>query len=266
MLEVTARQLHERMEFQKTAFAKQFPLLMSALWIGCDKLKPNDTIAPVINQGTLGIGFIGLAECLVALTGKHHGESEEAQELGLRIISYMRDRANQFSEQYQHNYSVLATPAEGLSGKFTRKDRKDFGILPGITDRDYYTNSNHVPVYYKCSARHKAEIEGPYHDLTRGGHIFYVEMDGDATHNPEAISRVVDMMDRYNMGYGSVNHNRNRCLDCGYENAAPHLDTCPKCGSHRIDKLQRITGYLVGTTDRWNQAKLAELNDRVTHN
>ena len=266
MLEVTARQLHERMEFQKTAFAKQFPLLMSALWIGCDKLKPNDTIAPVINQGTLGIGFIGLAECLVALTGKHHGESEEAQELGLRIVSYMRDRANQFSEQYQHNYSVLATPAEGLSGKFTRKDRKDFGILPGITDRDYYTNSNHVPVYYKCSARHKAEIEGPYHDLTRGGHIFYVEMDGDATHNPEAISRVVDMMDRYNMGYGSVNHNRNRCLDCGYENAAPHLDTCPKCGSHRIDKLQRITGYLVGTTDRWNQAKLAELNDRVTHN
>ena len=266
MLEVTARQLHERMEFQKTAFAKQFPLLMSALWIGCEKLKPNDTIAPVINQGTLGIGFIGLAECLVALVGKHHGESEEAQELGLKIVTYMRDRVNQFSEQYQHNYSVLATPAEGLSGKFTRVDRKDFGILPGITDRDYYTNSNHVPVYYKCSARHKAEIEAPYHDLTRGGHIFYVEIDGDATHNPEAIMRVVDMMDRYNIGYGSVNHNRNRCLDCGYENADPHMEECPKCGSRHIDKLQRITGYLVGTTDRWNQAKLAELNDRVTHN
>lgn len=266
MLEVTARQLHERMEFQKTAFAKQFPLLMSALWIGCEKLKPNDTIAPVINQGTLGIGFIGLAECLVALVGKHHGESEEAQELGLKIVTYMRDRVNQFSEQYQHNYSVLATPAEGLSGKFTRVDRKDFGILPGITDRDYYTNSNHVPVYYKCSARHKAEIEAPYHDLTRGGHIFYVEIDGDATHNPEAIMRVVDMMDRYNIGYGSVNHNRNRCLDCGYENADPHMEECPKCGSRHIDKLQRITGYLVGTTDRWNQAKLAELNDRVIHN
>lgn len=266
MLEVTARQLHERMAFQKTAFAKQFPLLMSALWIGCEKLKPNDTIALVINQGTLGIGFIGLAECLVALVGKHHGESEEAQELGLKIVTYMRDRVNQFSEQYQHNYSVLATPAEGLSGKFTRVDRKDFGILPGITDRDYYTNSNHVPVYYKCSARHKAEIEAPYHDLTRGGHIFYVEIDGDATHNPEAIMRVVDMMDRYNIGYGSVNHNRNRCLDCGYENADPHMEECPKCGSRRIDKLQRITGYLVGTTDRWNQAKLAELNDRVIHN
>ena len=266
MLDITARQLHERMEFQKTAYAKQFPLLMSSLWIGCEKLKPNDTITSIINQGTLGIGFIGLAECLVALTGKHHGESEEAQALGLRIVTYMRDRANQFSEQYQHNYSVLATPAEGLSGKFTRVDRKQFGILPGITDRDYYTNSNHVPVYYKCSARHKAEVEAPYHDLTRGGHIFYVEMDGDATHNPEAIMRVVDMMDHYNIGYGSVNHNRNRCLDCGYENAAPHLNVCPKCGSTHIDRLQRITGYLVGTTDRWNNAKLAELNDRVTHN
>ena len=266
MLDITARQLHERMEFQKTAYAKQFPLLMSSLWIGCEKLKPNDTITSIINQGTLGIGFIGLAECLVALTGKHHGESEEAQALGLRIVTYMRDRANQFSEQYQHNYSVLATPAEGLSGKFTRVDRKQFGILPGITDRDYYTNSNHVPVYYKCSARHKAEVEAPYHDLTRGGHIFYVEMDGDATHNPEAIMRVVDMMNHYNIGYGSVNHNRNRCLDCGYENAAPHLNVCPKCGSTHIDRLQRITGYLVGTTDRWNNAKLAELNDRVTHN
>ena len=266
MLEVTARQLHERMEFQKTAFAKQFPLLMSALWIGCEKLTPNDTISLVIIQGTWGRGFIGLAECLVALVGKHLGESEEAQELGLKIVTYMRDRVNQFSEQYQHNYSVLATPAEGLSGKFTRVDRKDFGILPGITDRDYYTNSNHVPVYYKCSARHKAEIEAPYHDLTRGGHIFYVEIDGDATHNPEAIMRVVDMMDRYNIGYGSVNHNRNRCLDCGYENADPHMEECPKCGSRHIDKLQRITGYLVGTTDRWNQAKLAELNDRVIHN
>ena len=177
----------------------------------------------------------------------------------------MRDRANQFSEQYQHNYSVLATPAEGLSGRFTRRDRKNFGVLPGITDRAYYTNSNHVPVYYKCSARHKAEVEAPYHDLTRGGHIFYVEMDGDATHNPEAIMRVVDMMDAYNIGYGSVNHNRNRCLDCGYENAVAHLEVCPKCGGRHIDKLQRITGYLVGTTDRWNNAKLAELNDRVTH-
>ena len=265
MLEITAKQLDDRFHFQKTAFAKQFPLLMQNLWIGADKLKPMDTIESVINQGTLGIGFIGLAECLVALVGKHHGESEEAQELGLKIVGYMRDRVNEFCERYHHNYSVLATPAEGLSGKFTKKDRKEFGVIPGVTDRDYYTNSNHVPVYYKCSARHKAEIEAPYHEMTRGGHIFYVEIDGDATHNPQVIMSVVDMMDQLNMGYGSVNHNRNRCMDCGYENADDHLEKCPKCGSTNIDKLQRITGYLVGTTDRWNSGKLAELNDRVTH-
>ena len=265
MLEITAKQLDDRFQFQKTAFAKQFPLLMTKLWIDCDKLQPSDTIESVINQGTLGIGFIGLAECLKALIGKHHGESDEAQALGLKIVTYMRDRANEFSERYQHNYSVLATPAEGLSGRFTKFDRKRYGAIEGITDRDYYTNSNHVPVYYKCSALHKAEIEAPYHDLTRGGHIFYVEIDGDATHNPEVISNVVDMMDKLNIGYGSVNHNRNRCMDCGYENADAKLDVCPKCGSQHIDKLQRITGYLVGTTDRWNQGKLAELNDRVTH-
>ena len=265
ILDLTALQLHRRLEFQKTARVKQFPLLMSSLWLGSEKLGPDDTIENVINQGTLGIGFIGLAECLVALTGKHHGEDDDAQKLGLRIVSHIRDKANEYSDKYQHNYSVLATPAEGLSGKFTAKDKKSFGILPGITDREYYTNSNHVPVYYKCSARHKAEVEAPYHDLTRGGHIFYVEIDGDATHNPSTIMSVVDMMDRYNMGYCSVNHNRNRCMDCGFENASAHLETCPKCGSTNIDRLQRITGYLVGTTDRWNHAKLAELNDRVRH-
>ena len=265
ILDITAKQLDERFQFQKTAMAKQFPLLMKYLWVGADKLKPEETIESVINHGTLGIGFIGLAECLKALIGKHHGESEEAQELGLKIITYMRDRANEFSDQYHHNYSILATPAEGLSGKFTKKDRKEFGVIPGVTDRDYYTNSNHVPVYYKCTALQKAKIEAPYHDLTRGGHIFYVEIDGDATHNPSVIASVVDMMDKYNMGYGSVNHNRNRCLDCGYENADTNLTVCPKCGSHHIDKLQRITGYLVGTTDRWNSGKLAELHDRVTH-
>ena len=250
ILDLTALQLHRRLEFQKTARVKQFPLLMSSLWLGSEKLGPDDTIENVINQGTLGIGFIGLAECLVALTGKHHGEDDDAQKLGLRIVSHIRDKANEYSDKYQHNYSVLATPAEGLSGKFTAKDKKSFGILPGITDREYYTNSNHVPVYYKCSARHKAEVEAPYHDLTRGGHIFYVEIDGDATHNPSTIMAVVDMMDRYNMGYCSVNHNRNRCMDCGFEDASAHLETCPKCGSTNIDRLQRITGYLVGTTDR----------------
>ena len=266
ILEITALQLHERYNFQKTALAKQFPLLMSSLWIGCDNLNPNDTIESVINQGTLGIGFIGLAECLIALTGKHHGEDENAQQLGIKIITYMRDRANEFCEKYQHNYSILATPAEGLSGRFTKKDKKEFGIIEGVTDKEYYTNSNHVPVYYKCNAKHKAEVEAPYHELTRGGHIFYVEIDGDATHNPESIMQIVDLMDKYNVGYGSINHNRNKCLNCGYENSEKEMKTCPNCGSTNIDKLQRITGYLVGTTDRWNSSKLAELNDRVTHN
>ena len=265
MLDVAARQLNERYDFQKTAMAKQFPLLMRSLWTGAENLSPDDTIEKVINQGTLSIGFIGLAECLKALLGVHHGESDEAQQLGLRIVDYMRCRCNEFSEKYHHNFSLLATPAEGLSGKFTKIDRKKFGVLEGITDRDYYTNSNHVPVYYKCSARHKAEVEAPYHEMTRAGHIFYVEMDGDATHNPQAIMNVVDMMDHYNMGYGSVNHNRNRCLDCGFENAEANLEICPQCGSKHLDRLQRITGYLVGTTDRWNSGKLAELKDRVIH-
>ena len=264
-LEIAARQLDERFQFQKTALKKQFPLLMNGLWLGSDKLDDDDMVESVINQGTLGIGFIGLAECLIALVGKHHGESEEAQELGLRIVTFMRDKINGFSEKYQHNYSVLATPAEGLAGKFTKRDKKTFGILPGITDKDYYTNSNHVPVYYKCTPEHKAKIEASYHELTRGGHIFYVEIDGDATHNPDAIMQIVDLMDKYNIGYGSVNHNRNRCLDCGYENAEKDLRECPHCHGHHIDTLQRITGYLVGTTNRWNSGKLAELHDRVVH-
>ena len=265
LLEITAKQLCERYDFQKTALRKQFPLLMSSLWVGCETLAPNDMVGNVINQGTLGIGFIGLAECLIALTGKHHGESKESQALGLRIVTYMRDRANEFSERYHHNFSVLATPAEGLSGKFTRIDRKNFGEIKGITDKIYYTNSNHVPVYYHCSPKHKAEVEAPYHELTRGGHIFYIEIDGDATHNPQAIMNIVDLMDKHNIGYCSVNHNRNRCMNCGYEDAQENLAACPKCGSKNIDKLQRITGYLVGTTERWNQSKLAELNDRVIH-
>lgn len=264
ILDVTALQLEERYNFQKTALAKQFPLVMGVLWNGADHLSNNDTIESVINQGTLGIGFIGLAECLIALLGKHHGESEEAQALGLRIAKHMRSRVNEFSETYGHNFSVLATPAEGLSGKFTKKDRKTFGIIPGVTDKEYYTNSNHVPVYYHCSPRHKAKVEAPYHELTGGGHIFYVEIDGDATHNEESIMQIVDLLDKYNMGYGSVNHNRNHCPRCGYENASQDESHCPKCGE-KFETIQRITGYLVGTTDRWNSGKLAELHDRVVH-
>lgn len=264
VMEITARQLCDRYEFQKTALAKQFPLVMSRLWNGSENIERGGTIESVINQGTLGIGFIGLAECLIALVGKHHGESDEAQALGLKIVGHMRSRANQFSEKYEHNFSILATPAEGLSGRFTKRDRKSFGVIEGVTDKNYYTNSNHVPVYYHCSPRHKAKIEGPYHELTRGGHIFYVEIDGDATHNEEAIRDIVDLMDKNNIGYGSVNHNRNHCPYCGYEDAQKDVKHCPKCGT-QFETIQRITGYLVGTTDRWNSGKLAELKDRVVH-
>lgn len=263
--DIASRQLYDRYKFQCTAIAKQFPLLMSGMWVGSENLKPNDRIEPVLKHGTLGVGFIGLAEALTVLTGKHHGESEESQELGLEIIGQMHDACAQYSDRYDLNYSVLATPAEGLSGRFTKIDRKEFGTILGVTDRDYYTNSNHVPVWYKCTAEHKAKIEAPYHAMTEGGHIFYIELDGDATHNPGTIEAVVDLMDKYNMGYGSVNHTRSRCLDCGFENADAELVKCPMCGGTNIDTIQRITGYLVGTTSRWNGGKLAELHDRVTH-
>jgi anaerobic ribonucleoside-triphosphate reductase len=264
-INIAGKQLYNRYQFQCTAMAKQFPLLMSGMWVGSENLKPDDEVRSVLKHGTLGVGFIGLAECLISLVGKHHGESDKAQQLGLKIITFMRDEVKKLSDHYDLNFSVLATPAEGLSGKFTAKDKVKYGIISGVTDKDYYTNSNHVPVYYHCSAAHKAKIEAPYHELTRGGHIFYVELDGDATHNIEAVMDIVNLIDKYNIGYGSINHNRNRCLDCSYEDASKGLKVCPNCGSHNIDKLQRITGYLVGTTDRWNSAKGAELEDRVTH-
>ena len=266
ILLLCAKQLDERYKFQATAKKKQFPMLMSGLWMGSEKLSPDDTVESVIKHGTLAIGFIGLAEALVAMTGKHHGESDASQKEGLKIIKYMDKRIKDFSEIYDHNYSCFATPAEGLSGKFTKVDRKEFGIIKGVTDRDYYTNSNHVPVYYKCSAKHKAEVEGPYHEFTGAGHIFYVEIDGDATKNPQAVMNIVDLMTKNNMGYGSINHNRARCEDCGYESADEFKDgVCPKCGSTNTTFLQRITGYLVGTVERWNSAKRAELKDRVHH-
>lgn len=264
--ELVAKQLDERYQFQKTALKKQFPLLMSGMWNGSEKLGPNDELGDVINQGTLGVGFIGLAEALVALTGKHHGENPKCQEYGLSFIQQMFDDVKKYSEKYKHNYSVLATPAEGLAGKFTKVDQKTYGKIPGITDKMFYTNSNHVPVYYNCSAAHKAEIEGPYHKLTLGGHIFYVELDGDATKNPDSIMDIVDLAYKNNIGYLSVNHFQTRCPNCNYESNDNNGETvCPHCGTE-LTILQRITGYLVGTTDRWNAGKLDELNHRVQHN
>lgn len=258
-------QLKERFDFQSTAYAKQFPLLMSGMWNGSEKLKPMDQVGEVLKQGSLSIGFIGLAEALIALTGKHHGEDPLSQEIGIDVITEMRDLCKGYTETYGLNFSVLGTPAEGLSGKFTGWDKETFGVIDGVTDKDYYTNSSHVPVYYKCTAQHKAQIEAPYHELELAGHIFYVELDGDATHNPSSVKNIVNLMDKYNIGYGSVNHVRSRCLSCGFENSDANLKVCPECGSDAIDTIERITGYLVGTTDRWNSSKLAELHDRVTH-
>ena len=263
--DVAVRQLYDRYCFQRTALKSQFPLLMAGLWNGSENLQKNDRVGDLLKQGTLGVGFIGLAECLIALTGKHHGESEESQKLGIEIITHLRDRVKMWADKYDLNYSVLATPAEGLSGKFTKKDRRDFGVIEYITDKDYYTNSNHVPVWYHCTIKHKAEVEAPYHALTLGGHIFYVELDGDATHNPEAVMQVVTIIRDNDIGYGSINHLRNRCLDCGWESAIRDLKKCLECGGTNIDTIERITGYLVGTVNSWNAAKLAELNDRVCH-
>jgi ribonucleoside-triphosphate reductase len=264
-IDAAADQLYDRYVFQCTAVKKQFPMLMSGMWLGSENLRSDESIESVLKHGTLGIGFIGLAEALIALTGHHHGEHEKSQELGIEIIRFMNSKIKEKSDIYDLNYSLLATPAEGLSGRFIKKDRKQFGSIPSITDKEYYTNSSHVPVWFKCSIEHKARIEAPYHEYEKGGHIFYVELDGDATHNPASVMQTVDLMDKYNIGYGSVNHTRNRCMDCGYEDASENLTECPECKGTSIDTIQRITGYLVGGTDSWNAAKKAELKDRVKH-
>lgn len=266
---LVGKQLDERYQFQKKALAKQFPLLMSGMWNGSAELNSESEVGDIINQGTLGVGFIGLAEALIALTGKHHGESDFSQNCGLDIISMMKKAVTALSSKYNHNYSVLATPAEGLSGKFTKEDQKTFGVVSGITDKDYYTNSNHVPVSYKCTPTHKAEIECPYHKLALGGHIFYVEADADITKNPSVIGDIVNVACEHDAGYISINHSQGRCNYCNYESNDPKLvegGKCPNCGhEHSWDILQRTTGYLIGTTDRWTFGKLAELRDRVVH-
>lgn len=264
-VKLAIKQLKERYNFQKTALKKQFPLLMSGMWNDSEELVATDTVEHVICQGTLGVGFIGLAEALIVLTGKHHGESEESQKLGLEIVSHIKNIVELSKLSSNLNFAVLATPAEGLAGKFTLKDRKQFGIIERVTDKDYYTNSNHIPVYYKCTPSHKAAIEGPYHKLTLGGHIFYVEADADITKNPEAVDAIVKLGIKNDCGYISVNHFQARCPKCNFEANDKFTKECPYCHIH-MDILQRITGYLVGTTERWNSGKLAELKDRVIHN
>lgn len=270
-IDLVIDQLLERMEVQGNKKMKNFPFLMGqGVWKGSETLGPEDTLKDVIKEGTLTVGFIGLAECLIGLIGKHHGESEEAQELGIKIISHMRERMEQASDQYELNFSVIATPAEGLSGRFTRMDKKAYGEIEGITDKEYYTNSFHVPVYHKISAFDKIRIEAPYHELTNAGHITYIELDGNPSDNLEAFETIIKAMKEQGIGYGSVNHPVDRDPICGFSGVIEG-NICPICGRNedesdiKFERIRRITGYLVGTVDRFNNAKQAEVRDRVKH-
>ena len=267
-LDLVIRQLRERFEIQAQKKVKNFPFLMGqGIWIDSEKLGPEDEIRDIIKHGTLSTGFIGLAECLKALTGFHHGESDSARELGLKIIRHMRTRMDQASARENLNYTLLATPAEGTAGRFVRIDKKRYGIIPGVTDRDYYTNSFHVPVYHKISAFEKISIEGPYHELTNAGHITYVEIDGDPLNNLGAFEKIVRAMKESGVGYGSINHPVDRDPICGFTGMIGEV--CPSCkrreGQVPFERIRRITGYLVGTLDRFNDAKKAEVNDRIKH-
>ena len=268
-LDLISEQLMERYRIVAQKKVRNFPFLMGqGIWIDSEKLDPEDTIGEVLKHGTLTVGFIGLAETLVALIGKHHGESTEAQNLGLDIVGFMRARMDQKARETGFNYSLIATPGEGLSGRFVSIDKKKYGVIPGITDREYYTNSFHVPVYHEISAFDKIRIEAPYHSLTNGGHISYVELDGDPIQNLEAFESVVRYMKEAGIGYGSINHPIDRDPACGFNGIIN--SECPRC--HRaenegpkFERIRRITGYLVGTLDRFNDAKRAEVEDRVKH-
>ena len=269
-IDLVIEQLLDRFELQAQKLVRNYPFLMGqGVWLDSEKLKPDDEVREVLKHGTLTLGFIGLAECLKALTGFHHGESKESQNLGLEIVGHMRKRMDEATEKYGLNFSLIATPAEGLSGRFVRMDAKKFGKIPGITDREYYTNSFHVPVYYDISAWDKIKIEAPYHNLTNGGHISYIELDGDPSDNLEAFEQVVRCMKESGIGYGSINHPVDRDPVCGYTGIIN--DVCPQCGRKEGDgqpnfeRIRRITGYLVGTLDRFNNAKQAEVHDRVKH-
>lgn len=269
-LDLCIEQLKARFKIQCQKRVKNFPFLMGqGVWIDSEKLSKEDTVEEVLKHGTLSVGFIGLAEALKSLIGVHHGESAEAQQLGLKIVSHMRERMDREAEVTHLNFSLLATPAEGLSGRFVKLDAKKYGIIEGVTDRDYYTNSFHVPVYYPISAFKKINLEAPYHALTNGGHISYVELDGDPTNNVDAFEKVIRYMKEQDIGYGSINHPVDRDPICGYTGIIG--ETCPYCGrSEKVDgipfeRIRRITGYLVGTLDRFNDAKRAEVHDRVKH-
>ena len=256
-------QLMERYKIQAAKKVRNYPFLMGqGVWIDSDKLKEDDTVGEILKHGTLSVGFIGLAECLKALMGVHHGESTEAQAMGLEIIGFMRKKLDEQSRKTGFNYTLLATPAEGLSGRFVRIDRAKYGVIEGVTDREYYTNSFHVPVYYNINAFEKIKKEAPYHALTNAGHISYIELDGDPTKNLDAFEQVVRCMKESGIGYGSINHPVDRDPVCGFTGIINN--ECPCCGRTEdygdvgFERIRRITGYLVGTMDNWNDAKSAE--------
>ncbi|MBR2620519.1 MAG: anaerobic ribonucleoside triphosphate reductase, partial [Firmicutes bacterium] len=269
-VDLCADQLMERYKIQAAKKVKNYPFLMGqGIWLDSDKLKPEDSVAEVLKHGTLTVGFIGLAECLKALLGSHHGESAEAQRLGLEIIGFMRKKMDDYTKATGFNYTLIATPAEGLSGRFVRIDRARYGVIEGVTDRDYYTNSFHIPVYYNINAFDKIKLEAPYHALTNAGHITYVELDGDPCKNLDAFEQVVRCMKESGVGYGSINHPVDRDPVCGYtgiiDNECPHCHRTEEDGDQGFERIRRITGYLVGTMDNWNDAKTAEEKDRVKH-
>lgn len=269
-IDLVFEQLYERYVIQSKKKVKNYPFLMGqGVWMDSEKLSSEDEVGEILKHGTLTVGFIGLAEALKALIGSHHGESKEAQNLGLDIVGYMRKKADEKSAQTGMNYSVIATPAEGLSGRFVKIDRKKYGVIEGVTDRDYYTNSFHVPVYYNISAFDKIKLEAPYHALTNGGHISYIELDGDPTKNLEAFEAVIRCMKESGIGYGSVNHPVDRDPVCGYtgiiDNECPLCHRTEEDGGPKFERIRRITGYLVGTLDRFNDGKRAEERDRVKH-
>ena len=267
-MDLVFEQLDERFEIQARKKVRNYPFLMGeGVWLDSEKLGWDDEVREVLKHGTLSVGFIGLAETLVALIGEHHGQSERAQQLGLKIIGHMRDRCDARSEEKKLNYTLLATPAEGLSGRFVKIDQKRYGKIEGVTDREYYTNSFHIPVYYPISAFDKIRLEAPYHALTNAGHISYIEMDGDPTKNLDAFEAVVRAMHDAGIGYGSINHPVDRDPVCGYNGIIG--DVCPQCGRQEeevhFERIRRITGYLVGTLERFNDGTRAEEHDRVHH-
>ncbi|HJB66678.1 MAG TPA: anaerobic ribonucleoside triphosphate reductase [Candidatus Mailhella merdavium] len=268
MISLVFDQLLERLETQSVKKVRNYPFLMGqGIWLDSDKLGPDDEVREVLKHGTLTIGFIGLAECLKALTGKHHGESEEAQELGRRIIQHIRDRADQKTGETGLNFSVIATPAEGLAGRFVKLDQARFGRIPGVTDREYYTNSFHIPVYFPISAYDKIRLEAPYHAMTNGGHITYVEVDGDPSRNIDAFEDIIRAMKEMGVGYGSINHPVDRDPVCGYTGIIN--DVCPRCGRREgegipLEKWKRLKGYARDHRSPDERASAADVTPNIT--